>query len=97
MIKIIQTWLKIKGKEVPADVSVQVSEPGKINLGDLKSVLKVAVVTGLATLITTLATHLSSVEVTDQTFVVFIPLVTAGLHAVSRWLLTSFTTKVEIK
>jgi hypothetical protein len=35
MIKIIQTWLKFKGKEVPADVSVQVSEPGKINLGDI--------------------------------------------------------------
>lgn len=91
-----KTWLNIKEKKVPADVTIQVSEPGKLNTGDLISILKVAGITALATLITTIATHLSEVKVEDQTILVIIPLVTAGLHTLSRWLLTSFTTKVNL-
>lgn len=96
MLTKIKAWLKIKEKEVPADITIKVSEPGKFNIGDLISVLKVAGITALATLITTIATHLSEVKVEDQTILVIIPLVTAGLHALSRWLLTSFTTKVKL-
>jgi len=95
MLQSLKTLLKLKGKEVPAEVTIQVSEPGMLNTGDLLSILKVAGVTALAALATALATQLADLKVEDKTILVILPLVTASLHALSRWLLTSFTTKVK--
>jgi hypothetical protein len=96
MINIVKTLLKIKDKEIPANVSIEVSEAGKLGKGDIISVLKVAGITALATLATTIATHLTELKIDDPTVLVFIPLVSAGLNAIARFLMTTFTTKVKV-
>lgn len=98
MLRKITTWLKGSTEDRVVEAELEISETGEVNKKDLVSVLKIAGLTGLAAILTTLATSLSDVEVSDKTVVILIPLITATLHAISRWINTNiYVNKVKVK
>jgi hypothetical protein len=91
MLKKIKTWMQGTKEGKAVDVELEISEVGEVTKKDFFEVLKFASLTGLAALITALASSLTEVEVADKTILVFVPLITAGLHALSRWITTNIS------
>jgi hypothetical protein len=67
-----------------------------LNVNDVIEIVKQALIVGLAAVLTFIAQHIGNIEMGESTLIV-IPVVTAALNTIIRWLNDYTKPKVEVK